>query len=44
DGHVEPIRQTEGQDVPIRWYTGGVGDGSQSNYIATVEEAAKRVY
>jgi prepilin-type N-terminal cleavage/methylation domain-containing protein/prepilin-type processing-associated H-X9-DG protein len=44
DGHVEPIRQTEGQDVPIRWYTGGAGDGSQSNYIATVEEAAKRVY
>lgn len=22
DGHVSPIRQTDGEDVPVRWYTG----------------------
>jgi prepilin-type N-terminal cleavage/methylation domain-containing protein/prepilin-type processing-associated H-X9-DG protein len=44
DGHVSPIQQTEGRDVLIRWYTGGVGDGTQSNYVATREEAAQKVY
>lgn len=44
DGHVSPIQQTEGHDVPIRWYTGGAGDGSQSNYVATCQEAATKVY
>ena len=27
DGHVSVIGQTTGEDIPIRWYTGGIGDG-----------------
>lgn len=45
DGHVSPIKQTRGKDVPARWYTGGVGDGNQSNWVGNSEkEAIKRRY
>lgn len=42
DGHVSPIRQTDGEDVPVRWYTGGVGNGGQSNWVGNTEEEAIR--
>ncbi len=29
DGHVSPIKETTGENVPVRWYTGGEGDGAQ---------------
>ena len=43
DGHVSPIRQTRGGDVPARWYTGGIGDGGQSCWVGNSEEAAIRL-
>ncbi|HQG48242.1 MAG TPA: type II secretion system protein, partial [Sedimentisphaerales bacterium] len=43
DGHVEPIRQTHGQDVPARWYTGGAGDGGQSCWVGNTEKEALRL-
>ena len=45
DGHVSPIQQTTGEDVPPRWYTGGVGNGAQSNWIGNnMEEAVRQRY
>jgi prepilin-type N-terminal cleavage/methylation domain-containing protein/prepilin-type processing-associated H-X9-DG protein len=41
DGHVSPIRQTTGEDVPGRWYTGGVGNGGQSNWVGNTKEEAE---
>jgi prepilin-type N-terminal cleavage/methylation domain-containing protein/prepilin-type processing-associated H-X9-DG protein len=43
DGHVSPIQQTRGEDVPARWYTGGVGDGSQSNWVGNSRDEAIRL-
>ena len=43
DGHVSPIKQTTGSDVPPRWYTGGVGDGSQSCWVGNSEKAALKL-
>ena len=43
DGHVSPIKQTMGRDVPARWYIGGTGDGSQSCWVGNSEEAAIRI-
>lgn len=43
DGHVEPIRQTHGQDVPARWYTGGAGDDGQSCWGGNTEKEALRL-
>lgn len=43
DGHVSPIKQTRGRDVPARWYTGGIRDGSQSCWVGNSEEAAIRI-
>jgi prepilin-type N-terminal cleavage/methylation domain-containing protein/prepilin-type processing-associated H-X9-DG protein len=40
DGHVSPVQQTRGQDVPARWYTGGVGDGGQSCWVGNSEKEA----
>jgi prepilin-type processing-associated H-X9-DG protein len=42
DGHVSPLQQTRGADVPARWYTGGVGDGSQSCWVGNSEQEARR--
>jgi len=41
DGHVSRIKQTRGRDVPALWYTGGVGSGSQSNWVGNSWEEAK---
>ena len=43
DGHVSPIEQTRGEDVPARWYTGGKGDGGQSCWVGDSVETAKRL-
>jgi prepilin-type N-terminal cleavage/methylation domain-containing protein/prepilin-type processing-associated H-X9-DG protein len=43
DGHVSAIKQTRGEDVPARWYTGGVGDGGQSCWVGNSKEEAKRL-
>lgn len=43
DGHVSAIQQTRGEDVPIRWYTGGKGDGGQSCWVGNSEEVARRL-
>lgn len=42
DGHVSPIKQTRGEDVPACWYTGGVGDGGQSCWVGNSKEEARR--
>jgi prepilin-type N-terminal cleavage/methylation domain-containing protein/prepilin-type processing-associated H-X9-DG protein len=43
DGHVSAIEQTRGEDVPARWYTGGVGDGGQSAWVGNSKQEALRV-
>ncbi|MEA3224698.1 MAG: type II secretion system protein [Planctomycetota bacterium] len=43
DGHVSPIKQTRGKDVPARWYIGGTGDGSKSCWVGNSEEEAIRL-
>ena len=40
DGHASALPQTRGEDVPARWYTGGVGDGGQSCWVGNSEEEA----
>ena len=30
DGHVSTLQQSRGEDVPMRWITAGLGDGSRS--------------
>jgi len=43
DGHVSAIQQTRGTDVPPRWYTGGVGNGGQSNWVGNSEQDARHL-
>ncbi len=33
DGHVSPIRQSNGSDVPYQWYTGGPGTAETNAWI-----------
>ncbi|MGE4285086.1 MAG: type II secretion system protein [Phycisphaerae bacterium] len=44
DGHVEPIKQSTGEDLKVFNYTGGYGNGTQSAFMGnTPEEALSRV-
>ena len=43
DGHVSEIKQSDGSDVYARWYTGGLGDGNQSAWVANTLVEARQI-
>lgn len=40
DGHVSAIRQSDGSDVPYRWYTGGPGSATTSTWMGDDADTA----